>query len=87
MVVLEVQLPTGRASRLHCTATGVDASVAEKTKVAPVLVVGLVGCAVMLSTGPVRSIRHVWVAGDGSTVPTPLRTRTWKVWLASVRFE
>src|SRR5690348_3390401 len=44
-----------------------------------------VGPLVIIVSGGVRSTVHVRVAGDGSAVPTLLRTRTWNVCWASVR--
>jgi hypothetical protein len=61
----------------------VPASVEVNEKFAVVLLVGLVGCAVIVVFGATVSIVQVKLAGVASVLPAASVARTWNVWLPS----
>lgn len=70
-------------SSLHSKVEGVSVDV--NTNVADVAGVAAGGFDVMLVSGAVASIVHVYDAGDGSVLVAASIARTWNVWLPSPR--
>jgi hypothetical protein len=63
------------------------ASVEVKLKLADVEFVGFAGPDVIVVSGAVRSIVHVWLAGVASVFPAGSVARTWNVWPPAPRLE
>jgi hypothetical protein len=63
------------------------ASLEVKLKLGPVAFDGFVGAEVIVVSGAVRSIVHVWLAGVASVFPAGSVARTWNVWLPAARPE
>ena len=61
------------------------ASVEVKLKLGAVTFDGSAGAEVMVVSGAVRSIVHVWLAGVPSVFPAGSVARTWNVWLPAVK--
>jgi hypothetical protein len=74
-----VQAAKAAPSRLQANVE--PASVDVKLKLGAVELLGLLGLAVIVVSGAVKSIVHVKLAGVGSTLPAGSVARTWKVWL------
>ena len=56
-----------------------------KLKLADVELLTAGGADVIVVSGAVRSIVHVWLAGLASVFPAGSVARTWKVWLPAVK--
>ena len=61
------------------------ASVDVKLKLADVELLTAGGADVIVVSGAVRSIVHVWLAGLASVFPAGSVARTWNVWLPAVK--
>ena len=72
-------------SRLHWKLD--PASVEVKLKLAEVEFVTAGGADVIVVSGAVKSIVHVWLAGTASMFPAESIARTWNVWLPAVEPE
>ena len=72
-----MQAPNVPPSSLHSKV--LPPSVAVNEKLALALLLGLAGELVRVVSGAVRSMVHVKLAGEGSTLPAPSVARTWKV--------